>query len=142
MLPFLKKDYMPRIYTDTFWNLRSIMVNKSFNAWGVVFNGSMTESNDYFEPRVWENFIRPIWTNYRTCFLNYQRRIAVDAGIGYFFVKETIGGNGIMMLRFGFESVTACLLSKNGIKVFKTIVRALLLSLDSHRKFRWNNFRE
>ena len=82
--------YAPNLYGATFWNLRSIMVNKSFNAWGVVFNGSMTESNDYFEPRVWgENFIRPIWTNCRTWFSsNYQKRIAVDAGIGYVFVER------------------------------------------------------
>ena len=80
---------MPRIYTSDIWNLRSIMVNKSFNAWGVVFNGSMTESNDYFGQESGRKFIRPIWTNCRTWFSsNYQKRIAVDAGIGYVFVER------------------------------------------------------
>ncbi len=82
--------YAPNLYGGTFWNVRSIMVNNSFNAGGVLFSGSMTESNDYFEPRVWgEKFIRPVWTYNRAWFSsNYQKRIAVDAGIGYVAVQR------------------------------------------------------
>ena len=82
--------YEQNLYGATFWEMRTIMVNKSFNAGGVMFNGSMTESNDYFEPRVWgEKFIRPIWTYNRAWFSsNYQKRVAVDAGVGYVAVDR------------------------------------------------------
>ena len=82
--------YEQNLYGATFWELRTIMVNKSFNAGGVMFDGSMTESNDYFEPRVWgEKFIRPIWTYNRAWFSsNYQKRLAVDAGVGYVAVDR------------------------------------------------------
>lgn len=82
--------YEGNLYGATFWEMRTIMVNKSFNAWGIMFNGSLTESNDYFEPRVWgEKFIRPIWTYNRAWFSsNYQKRVAVDAGLGYVAVNR------------------------------------------------------
>ena len=81
--------YAPNLYGATFWNLRSIMVNKSFNAWGVVFNGSMTESNDYFEPRVWgEISYDPYGQIAEHGFHQITKGIAVDAGIGYVFVER------------------------------------------------------
>jgi len=82
--------YEGNLYGATFWEMRTIMVNKSFNAWGIMFDGSLTESNDYFEPRVWgEKFIRPIWTYNRAWFSsNYQKRVALDAGLGYVAVNR------------------------------------------------------
>lgn len=82
--------YAPNLYGGTFWEMRTVMVNKSFNAGGFSIDGSLTESNDYFEPRVWgEKFIRPIWTSTRAWFSsNYQKRVAVDAGIGYVAVQR------------------------------------------------------
>ncbi len=82
--------YAPNLYGGTFWEMRTVMVNKSFNAGGFSIDGSLTESNDYFEPRVWgEKFIRPIWTSMRTWFSsNYQKKVAVDAGVGYVAVQR------------------------------------------------------
>ena len=77
--------YRPNLYAATFWETNAMFVTKSFNAAGVNFEGSIGESNDYFEPRgnsIGEDkFIRPVWTNSRAWFSsNYQKRIAVDIG--------------------------------------------------------------
>ena len=85
--------YAPNLYGGTFWEMRTTMVNKSFNAGGLRVDGALTESNDYFEPRGNkigdEKFIRPIWTSGRVWFSsNYQKRVAVDAGLGYVAVQR------------------------------------------------------
>ena len=126
---------MPRIFTErTFWNLRSIMVNKSFNAWGVVFNGSMTESNDYFEPRVWgENFIRPIWTIAEHGFPRTTKSdLRLMQGSDMSLSIETIGGNGIMMPKLGFRVISDQLVhyAKLGGRVFNSTVRAMPSSFE------------
>jgi hypothetical protein len=64
------------------------MVSKDFNAAGIRYAGSVTESYDFFEPRSWGSyFIRPTW-NYVTMWIssNYQKKVALDAGIGYTLV--------------------------------------------------------
>ena len=85
------------------------MVNKSFNAGGFSIDGSLTESNDYFEPRVWgEKFIRPIWTSTRAWFSsNYQKKVALDAGVGYVAVQRDNWWewNYNLELRFKFKKV-------------------------------------
>ena len=85
--------YAPNLFGGAFWNSRVVMVSKSFNAWGINFNGALLENNDFFEPRgqnIGEyKYIRPIWTNMGAWFSsNYQKRIAVDARIGYVDVKR------------------------------------------------------
>ena len=82
--------YAPNLFGGNYWRGNVTMVSNSFNAAGIRFNGTINESNDYFEPRVWgEKFIRPVWTSMRGWFSsNYQKRIAVDAGLGYVAVER------------------------------------------------------
>jgi len=85
--------YAPNLFGSTSWRANGTMVSRSFNAAGIRLSGTIGESNDYFEPRPniigEEKFIRPIWTNYRAWYSsNYQKKIAVDAGIGYVDVKR------------------------------------------------------
>ncbi|MBL6659983.1 MAG: carbohydrate binding family 9 domain-containing protein [Crocinitomicaceae bacterium] len=85
--------YAPNLFGGAFWNGRAVMVSKSFNAWGINFNGALMENNDFFEPRgqnIGEyKYIRPIWTNMGAWFSsNYQKRIAVDARVGYVDVQR------------------------------------------------------
>ena len=85
--------YAPNLFGGSFWNARATTITNSFNAFGIRLNGTLNESNDYFEPRGdiigEEKFIRPIWTNTRVWFSsNYQKRIALDLGIGYVFVER------------------------------------------------------
>lgn len=77
--------YAPNLYGATYWRANATVVSNSFNAAGVRFSGTIDESNDYFEPRVWgEKFVRPVWTSMKAWFSsNYQKRIALDAGLGY-----------------------------------------------------------
>jgi len=82
--------FAPNLHGGTYWEANGTLISKSFNAAGIRFSGTINESNDYFEPREWgESFIRPVWTTMRTWFSsNYQKRIAVDAGIGYVAVER------------------------------------------------------
>ncbi len=77
--------YSPNHYTGTYLNGNYTMVSKDFNAAGMRYNGSLTESFDFFEPRQWGSyFVRPTWHYVSTWISsNYQKKIAVDAGIGY-----------------------------------------------------------
>jgi hypothetical protein len=64
------------------------LVSKNFNAAGLRYNGSLTESFDFFEPRQWGSyFIRPTW-HYASAWVssNYQKKFAIDAGLGYVVV--------------------------------------------------------
>ena len=85
--------YAPNLFGGNFWNARATMISNSFNATGLRLSGTLNESNDYFEPRV-ENigevkFIRPVWTSLRAWFSsNYQKRFALDVGLGYVFVER------------------------------------------------------
>ena len=85
--------YAPNLFSGNFWSANATLVSNSFNALGIRLNGTINESNDYFEPR--ENvigekyFIRPVWTSTRVWFSsNYQKRFAQDLGIGYVFVER------------------------------------------------------
>ena len=85
--------YAPNLFSGNFWSANATVVSNSFNAFGIRLNGTLNESNDYFEPRGdiigEEKFIRPIWTTTRAWFSsNYQKRIALDLGLGYVFVKR------------------------------------------------------
>lgn len=80
--------YNPNLFGATYWKANGTMISRSFNAAGIRLNGSIGESNDYFEPREEvigsKKFIRPVWTNYRAWYSsNYQKRVAIDAGLGY-----------------------------------------------------------
>ena len=88
-----EKLYKPNLFGGAFWEANGMFVTKSFNAAGLNFNGTLGESNDYFEPRGdvigEEKFIRPVWINSRAWFSsNYQKRIAVDVGLNYIEVKR------------------------------------------------------
>jgi hypothetical protein len=80
--------FYPNVYTATYINGRSVFVTKNFDAAGIDLDGSITESYDYFEPRKEGSyFIRPIWMNIGGWIsTNYQKRLAVDAGIEYIYV--------------------------------------------------------
>lgn len=80
--------YNPDVYTATYLNGSFTAVSKNFDAGGMRFNSSLTESFDYFEPRKWGSyFVRPTWTNAGVWISsNYQKRLAVDAGINYIWV--------------------------------------------------------
>jgi len=85
--------YAPNLFGGSFWNARATTITNSFNALGIRLSGTLNESNDYFEPRGdiigEEKFIRPVWTSTRAWFSsNYQKRIALDLGIGYVFVER------------------------------------------------------
>ena len=85
--------YRPNLYGGTFWEANAMFVTKTFNAAGIRSGGSLGETNDYFEPRgsiIGEDkFIRPVWSNYRAWFsTNYQKPIAIDAGVGFVNVKR------------------------------------------------------
>ncbi len=85
--------YLPNLFGSTSWRANGTMVSRSFNAAGIRLRGTLGESNDYFEPRGnvigEEKFIRPVWTNLKAWFSsNYQKRIAVDASLGYVDVKR------------------------------------------------------
>jgi hypothetical protein len=80
--------YLPNHYTGTYLNANFTLISKDFNALGVRYGGSLTESFDFFEPRKWgAYFIRPTW-HYGTIWYssNYQKIVAFDAGIGYTIV--------------------------------------------------------
>ena len=80
--------YNPNTYTATYVDAGTVFVTKNFDAAGINLNGSITESYDYFEPRVEGSyFIRPTWMNMGGWVsTNYQKRLAVDAGIEYVYV--------------------------------------------------------
>jgi len=82
--------YAPNLFGVNYWSGNVTMISNSFNAAGIKLNGTINESNDYFEPRVWgEKFIRPVWTSMRGWISsNYQKRIAADAGLGYVAVER------------------------------------------------------
>ncbi len=85
--------YAPNLFGGAFWNSRLVMVSRSFNAWGINFNGALMENNDFFEPRTQNigeyKYVRPVWTNMSAWFSsNYQKKIAVDARLGYVDVKR------------------------------------------------------
>lgn len=83
--------YLPNHYTGTYLNANFTMVSKDFNAAGLRYAGSVTESYDFFEPRNWGSyFIRPIW-NWGSVWVssNYQKKVAFDMGVGYTFVGRT-----------------------------------------------------
>jgi hypothetical protein len=82
--------YAPNLFGVNYWSGNVTMISNSFNAAGIRLNGTINESNDYFEPRVWgEKFIRPVWTSMRGWISsNYQKRIAADAGLGYVAVER------------------------------------------------------
>ncbi len=85
--------YAPNLFGGNFWNARATMISNSFNAAGIRLSGTLNESNDYFEPRGdiigEEKFIRPVWTSTRAWFSsNYQKKFAIDVGLGYVFVER------------------------------------------------------
>ena len=43
--------YAPQLLGGNFWNARATVITNSFNAFGIRLNGTLNESNDYFEPR-------------------------------------------------------------------------------------------
>ncbi len=82
--------YAPNVYTATYLNGNATFVTKNFDAAGMRFNSSLTESYDYFEPRSnGRYFVRPVWiTSGVWISTNYQKRLAVDANINYIEVQR------------------------------------------------------
>lgn len=81
--------YSPSVYTYTMLNTNLFALVKGFHATGLRFEGSLTEGYDYFEPRTpGMFFINPRWLdcNYWIS-SNYQKRLAIDAGVGYAFIS-------------------------------------------------------
>ena len=82
--------YNPNTYTYTMLNANLFALVKGFHATGLRVEGSLTKGYDYFEPRTQGMFfIQPRWLdcNYWIS-SNYQKRLAIDAGIGYTFISE------------------------------------------------------
>ncbi|MFZ9586756.1 MAG: DUF5916 domain-containing protein [Crocinitomicaceae bacterium] len=82
--------YAPNNYVGSYSNLGFILVSKSFNATGFGNNNTLTKNYDYFEPRVWgAYFLRPKTYNFSWWVSsNYQKRLAIDAGLNYNIVKR------------------------------------------------------
>ena len=82
--------YQPNVYTATYLNVNSTVVTREFDAAGIRLNSSLTESFDYFEPRTpGYFFIRPVYhTMNGWISSNYQKRLAIDAGITYVAVNR------------------------------------------------------
>ena len=82
--------YNPNVYTNTYFNSGLILISKTFDAAGLRFNGSFTEFNDYFESRfLGELFIAPRWQTVGGWISsNYQKKIALDAGLNYAFIDR------------------------------------------------------
>ena len=122
--------FSPDVYTATYLNGSFTAVSRNFDAGGIRFNSSLTESFDYFEPRQWgAYFIRPTWTNAGVWIsTNYQKRLAVDAGINYFDTAP-LYGYGIAEKRLGAA------LNKSGKPfVLSTKVGRVLEKIDPNKK--------
>jgi len=81
--------YSPNVYTATYFNSSLTLVSKKFDAVGIRFNGSFSEFNDYFESRNGQLFIAPRWRTIGGWISsNYQKKIALDAGLNYGFLDR------------------------------------------------------
>ncbi len=82
--------YNPNVYTGSFWNGNFVVVSSKFNAAGIRLNGAFTDYRDYFEPRTWGRvFNYPSWqTIGGWVSSNYQKKIALDAGINYSYISS------------------------------------------------------
>ena len=85
----MSRLYNPNVYTGSFWNGNFVMVSSKFNAAGIRLNGVFTDYRDYFEPRTWGRvFNYPSWqTIGGWVSSNYQKKVALDAGINYSFIS-------------------------------------------------------
>ncbi len=85
-----KRLYNPNKFIGTHFMANTTIVSKYFHAGGIRVYGGLTETNDYFEPRVWgRHFIWPKWVS--TSFwisTNYQKRFAIDLEFGYGIVDQ------------------------------------------------------
>ena len=81
--------YQPNVYTSTYFNSGLTLISKTFDAAGLRFNGAFTEFNDYFESRNGNLFIAPRWRTVGGWISsNYQKKIALDAGLNYAFIDR------------------------------------------------------
>ena len=81
--------YQPNVYTCTYFNSGFTLISKTFDAAGLRFNGAFTEFNDYFESRNGNVFIAPRWRTVGGWISsNYQKKIALDAGLNYAFIDR------------------------------------------------------
>jgi hypothetical protein len=85
----MSRLYNPNVYTGSYWNANFVVVSSKFNAAGVRLNGAFTDYRDYFEPRTWGRvFNYPSWqTIGGWVSSNYQKKVALDAGINYSFIS-------------------------------------------------------
>lgn len=77
--------FAPNVYTGTNLDLSTMCFTKKFNAFGLNLNSSLTESYDYFEPRLPISdgyfFMLPTWLGGGGWIsTNYQKKFAVDLG--------------------------------------------------------------
>lgn len=81
--------YQPNVYTSTYFNSGLTLISKTFDAAGLRFNGAFTEFNDYFESRNGNLFVAPRWRTVGGWISsNYQKKIALDAGLNYAFIDR------------------------------------------------------
>lgn len=85
----MSRLYNPNVYTGSYWDGNFVVVSSKFNAAGVRLNGAFTDYRDYFEPRTWGRvFNYPSWqTIGGWVSSNYQKKVALDAGINYSFIS-------------------------------------------------------
>ncbi len=86
----MSRLYNPNVYTGSYWDGNFVMVSSKFNAAGVRLNGAFTDYRDYFEPRTWGRvFNYPSWQTIGGWISsNYQKKIALDAGINYSYISS------------------------------------------------------
>ena len=86
----MSRLYNPNVYTGSYWNGNFVVVSSKFNAAGVRLNGAFTDYRDYFEPRTWGRvFNYPSWqTIGGWVSSNYQKKVALDAGINYSYISS------------------------------------------------------
>ena len=81
--------YRPNVYTSTYFNTGLVLISRTFDAAGLRFNGAFTEFNDYFESRNGDLFIAPRWRTVGGWISsNYQKKVALDAGLNYAFIDR------------------------------------------------------
>ena len=85
----MSRLYNPNVYTGSYWDGNFVVVSSKFNAAGIRLNGVFTDYRDYFEPRTWGRvFNYPSWqTIGGWVSSNYQKKVALDAGINYSFIS-------------------------------------------------------
>ena len=81
--------YHPDVFTSFGFNVRTFAVTKNFNAFGIESYVTPVKGYDYFEPRTpGYYYTTPTFYGISTWLSsNYQKKVALDAGGGYYVVN-------------------------------------------------------